>query len=129
MVLDQIRKLLVQYMDAATEVRYTCVETISIEVLNSLMTLSKLFDLLAVRENGVHPSEGEHFVPTIQSWFLFCLIWSVGASVDEPGRNTFDVWLRDQDPRFTRLLSQGFISTLFDFAIKMCLIICLCQCN
>nr|PNR35709.1 hypothetical protein PHYPA_021559 [Physcomitrium patens] len=99
-VLDQIRKLLVQYMDAATEVRYTCVETISIEVLNSLMTLSKLFDLLAVRENGVHPSEGEHFVPTIQSWFLFCLIWSVGASVDEPGRNTFDVWLRDQDPRF-----------------------------
>jgi hypothetical protein len=63
------------------------------------MTLSKLFDLLAVRENGVNPGEGEHFIPTIQSWFLFCLIWSVGASVDEPGRNVFDLWLRDQDPR------------------------------
>jgi dynein heavy chain len=98
-VLDQIRKLLLQYIDAATTVRYKCAETIAIEVLNSVMTLSKLFDLLAVRENGVHPGEGEHFIPTIQSWFLFCLIWSVGASVDEPGRNVFDLWLRDQDPR------------------------------
>ena len=107
-ILDGIRRLLLQYIDAATVVRYKCFETIPIEVLNSLMTLSKLFDLLAVRENGVHPGEGEFFIPMIDTWFLFCLIWSVGASVDEAGRNTFDMWLRDQDPRLAFFLSNQF---------------------
>lgn len=102
-ILDQIRKLLEKYIDSSTNVRHKCYETIPIEVLNSVMTLSKLFDLLAIRENGVHPGEGEFFIPMIETWFLFCLIWSVGASVDEAGRNTFDMWLRDQDPRYCLL--------------------------
>jgi hypothetical protein len=85
------------------------------------MTLSKLFDLLAVRENGVHPGEGEFFIPMIDTWFLFCLIWSVGASVDEAGRNTFDIWLRDQDPRLAFFLSnQYFMSFKYSIASTTC---------
>lgn len=30
----------------------------------------------------------------IEPWFIFALIWSVGATGDSPGREAFSSWLR-----------------------------------
>ncbi|KAJ7527535.1 hypothetical protein O6H91_16G059900 [Diphasiastrum complanatum] len=100
-LLGTLRKLLIQYVDAATLFRrHKCKETVPIDLLNGFVTLCKLFDSLATPENGVSPQQGESYVSMIETWFLFVLIWSIGASVDEEGRKMFDLFLRELDPRF-----------------------------
>lgn len=99
-LLRELRKLLQRYVDAAALVRRTkCKEVVPIDHLNSVITFTKLFDSLATAENGVHPSEGDNYIPMIETWFLFCLTWSIGASVDEEGRKVFDIFIRDYDSR------------------------------
>ena len=36
----------------------------------------------------------------VNLWFMFSLIWSIGASVDEPGRKALDTYLREQEGSF-----------------------------
>jgi len=38
----------------------------------------------------------------MQMWFLFCLIWGVGGTLDEDGRKKFDAYMRDKDARYPR---------------------------
>lgn len=32
----------------------------------------------------------------IEPWFIFALIWSVGATGDSQGRTAFSLWLREK---------------------------------
>ena len=70
------------------------------DTLSCIITLCTLFDALATVENGVSPQEGDAYIPMIENWFLFALIWSIGASLDEEGRTKFDIFLREMDPRY-----------------------------
>ncbi len=36
----------------------------------------------------------------LELWFLFCLIWSVGASVDENSRKKMDTFIRELEGQF-----------------------------
>jgi hypothetical protein len=40
-----------------------------------------------------------------EKWFLFCLIWSVMAAVDEKGRKMLDQLLRDIEAQFPPTLT------------------------
>jgi dynein heavy chain len=110
-----LRRLLERYVDPATKCRQTkCKETVPIEVLNSVMSLCTLVDALITPENGINPADGEHYIVFIETWFLFCLTWSIGASVDEDGRTLFDMFIRDFDPRYNlaiRLLLLSFCNS------------------
>jgi dynein heavy chain len=36
----------------------------------------------------------------VEKWFVFCIVWSIGASVDEQSRKQIDYILRDIESMF-----------------------------
>ena len=57
-------------------------------------TLTRLFDALAMPQNGVLPDDTEHYPTMIELWFQFAMIWSIGGPLaqDEDGRKRWVLW-------------------------------------
>ncbi|KAM3857822.1 dynein axonemal heavy chain 2 [Diretmus argenteus] len=72
-----------------------CKELVQITELNGVTSLCRLYDSLATANNGVNPSDTEHYGQMVELWFLFSLIWSICASVDEDGRKKMNIFLRE----------------------------------
>lgn len=62
-------------------------------------TFTRYFDAFATPDNGVGGTEAEA-TAMIENWFLFCIIWGVGGSLDSEGRKKFDGLMREMDARF-----------------------------
>lgn len=77
------------------------------------MSLCKLMDCLATKENGVDPFNEETFETMIKLWFLFCMIWSVCATVDEAGRFKIDTFLREMEGIFP------LKDTIYDYCVDV----------
>ena len=82
--------------------RLHCHELVAVDRLSCVKVFTRLFDALAIPENGVTPEEGEHYPLMIEMWFLFCIIWSIGGPLDEDGRKKFDAFMREMDTRYPR---------------------------
>ena len=101
-----------------------CKELIPTSQLNSVMSLCKLYDALATPENGVcslylfsskvnkcnfllkvNPDDVDNYPRMVEMWFLFSLIWSVCASVDEDSRKKIDTLLREMESQFPAKVS------------------------
>ena len=65
--------------------------------LGCVRSLCQMYDCLATRANGVVPGEGEAYLRSIELWFLYSLVWSVAATVDEEGRREVDSLMRELD--------------------------------
>ena len=48
----------------------------------------------------VNPADGENYVSMVELTFVFSMIWSVCASVDEEGRKKIDSYLREIEGTF-----------------------------
>lgn len=48
----------------------------------------------------INVSDTEHLGVMVELWFVFSLIWSICASVDEAGRKKIDNFLREMDCNF-----------------------------
>jgi len=48
----------------------------------------------------VNPDDVENYPRMVEMWFLFSLLWSVCASVDEDGRKKIDTFLREMESQF-----------------------------
>ena len=85
-----------------------CKELVAIHELNGIISLTKLFDSFWY-ENEIQLQMSENEMTTgrlIEMWFVFCLIWSVGASVDDEGRKKIDIIFRETEGMFyERLIS------------------------
>jgi dynein heavy chain len=112
-----VRSLLEKYVDKTTAFqKKNCKELVPTDILSSIITLCTLFDALATVENGVSPQEGESYILMIENWFLFSLIWSIGASLDEDGRMKFDIFLREMDPRYGSMNNLNYLYKKIGFS-------------
>lgn len=73
-------------------------------------------DCLAVPSKKSHekPSDDSEEVLT-KMWFFFCLVWSVGATLDEIGREKFDSYIREMDGIFP------VVDTVYDYFVDVTL--------
>ncbi|XP_069502374.1 dynein axonemal heavy chain 2 [Ambystoma mexicanum] len=78
----------------------SCKELVPIPEISGVVSLCKLFDSLATVENGVNPADSDNYTRMIELWFIFCIIWSVCAAVDEEGRKRIDNYLREMEGSF-----------------------------
>ena len=76
-----------------------CKEALPIHQLNGIISLTKLFDTFWYRDDvQTQMNENESFsTRLIEMYFVFCLIWSVAASVDDEGRRKIDIIFRETE--------------------------------
>lgn len=82
---------------------------------NSLVdSLCKLIDAVAIPKNGIdYNKRDELFWIKYEKWFIFAVIWTIGAGLKEESRKKFDSYLRDIEGVFP--LSQ----TVYDCYINV----------
>ncbi|XP_078389870.1 dynein axonemal heavy chain 2 [Cetorhinus maximus] len=80
--------------------KLNCKELIPIAEHCGVVSLCNLYETLATVENGVNPADPDNYMHMIGMVFMFSLIWSVCAAVDEDGRKKMDNFLREMDGSF-----------------------------
>lgn len=80
------------------------------------MAFTKLLDsLLQGDGKGAdmnQQNKTETYWPILEKWFIFCMIWAFGGTLDETGRRAFDLVLRDIESIFPGNF------TVFDYYIN-----------
>lgn len=90
-----------KYVPKVLKVKKTsCKELVSTSETASVINLCKLFDALCKNLKKADDEEPEAFMLYLEKWFVFCLIWSIGASVEEQSRREIDYILRDIESMF-----------------------------
>lgn len=62
--------------------------------------MCKLYDALCSKLHQGEDEDIESYKLYIEKWFVFCLIWSIGATVEETSRREIDYILRDIESMF-----------------------------
>ena len=91
-----------------------CHEPVPVNDFNAVKSLIDIYDALATEANGVVRTEGESaskFYAISEKWFVFSMIWSVMAAVDEAGRTILDQYLREIEAQFPPM------QTVYDFFV------------
>ena len=72
---------------------------------------TRLFDAVCTHDNGVDPTDEASYMRTIEMWFAFGVMWSLGGPLTAEARVKFDLTFRDLEAQFPPLLS------IFDYYI------------
>lgn len=98
---ETLKHLTEKYMDKTLQFRReSCSELVPVHDISAVRSFSNLFDALATKENGVDPEDNEGYHRMLELWYLFCIIWSLGASVTDESRKKFDMFLRELEGQF-----------------------------
>ncbi len=81
--------------------RTQCKELVKTSEEACVINLCKLFDIYCSDLRKADDDlTGEAHNIYMEKWFIFCLIWSVGATVEETSRKDIDYILRDIESIF-----------------------------
>ncbi|XP_037045747.1 dynein heavy chain 2, axonemal [Bradysia coprophila] len=114
-----IEELLHLYMDRVLDFkRLNCKEQVPTNELNLIQSFTRLMDCLAVppkrsQESEENPADDENEEMLTKMWFFFCLVWSIGATVDEAGREKFDSFIREMDGIFP------VVDSVYDYYVNV----------
>jgi len=106
---EMISKYLVKIL---TVKRTYCQELVKTSETACIRSLCNLFDALATELKQGEEENRTDFLFYIEKWFVFCIIWSVGATVEEKSRREIDNILRDIEPMFPHT------NTVYEFYIN-----------
>jgi len=95
--------------------QFHCKELIPIHELNGLISLTNLFDTFwSLADVQQQFNENEILSGRlIEMYFVFCLIWSLGASVDDESRKKIDIIFRETEGTFPNK------DTVFEFFVDV----------
>uniref|UniRef100_A0ABM5EJD6 Dynein axonemal heavy chain 2 isoform X2 n=1 Tax=Pogona vitticeps TaxID=103695 RepID=A0ABM5EJD6_9SAUR len=77
-----------------------CQELVPISEYSGIVALCKLFSSLASSEEALNPADSENYTAVVEMYFVFSMIWSLCAAVDEEGRKKIDSYLREMEGSF-----------------------------
>jgi dynein heavy chain len=77
-----------------------------------MRSLTRLFDECTKSLQKGEEESREDFLNYIEKWFVFSLIWSVGATVNEQSRKEIDNIMRDIEAMFPHT------NTVFEYYIN-----------
>uniref|UniRef100_A0A3Q3RVK4 Dynein axonemal heavy chain 2 n=1 Tax=Mastacembelus armatus TaxID=205130 RepID=A0A3Q3RVK4_9TELE len=98
---NHLKYLFEKYIESTLNFKKSnCKELMPITELNGVTSLCRLYDSLATPNNGVNISDTENLGRMVELWFIFSLIWSICATVDDDGRKKIDNFLREVDGTF-----------------------------
>ncbi|XP_031370853.1 dynein heavy chain 2, axonemal [Apis dorsata] len=99
---EEIKKLFNSHVDATLEFkRKKCEDPVPVPELNSVQSLCKLIEVLCIPENGVEfTGDIDMFSNICRIWFIFCLVWSICATVNEESRFRVDNFIREIEGTF-----------------------------
>ncbi|XP_060896803.1 dynein axonemal heavy chain 2-like [Labrus mixtus] len=99
--MEHLKPLFEKYIESTQDFKkVNCKELIPISELNGITSCCRLYDSLATSSNGINTSDTENLGRMVALWFVFSLIWSICASVDEDGRRKIDNFLREMEGTF-----------------------------
>ncbi|XP_018342049.1 PREDICTED: dynein heavy chain 2, axonemal [Trachymyrmex septentrionalis] len=95
--IDEMNRLFESHVNVTLSFkRRNCEEVVPVTELNAVQSLCKLLEVFATPQNGVELGEDRDVFSNIcKMWFLFCMIWSLCASVNEDGRQKMDKFIRE----------------------------------
>jgi dynein heavy chain len=81
-----------------------CKENVPVSDFDAVQSLCMLYDCFDTVDNGLdRTGDAAAYFPLAEKWFVFSMIWSVMAAVDEKGRKLLDNYLRDIEAQFPPL--------------------------
>ncbi|KAM7351793.1 dynein heavy chain 2, axonemal kl-2 isoform 2-T2 [Cochliomyia hominivorax] len=90
-----------EYLDNILNFKHSqCKEIVDTNELNCVISMCHLLEGFGTKQNGIVAGNEELLETMSKLWFLFCLVWSVCASVDEEGRIKIDAFIRELDSSF-----------------------------
>jgi dynein heavy chain len=109
-----LRELRDKYLPEVLKVKKArCSELVKTSETAAVINLCKLFDALCRNVRPADDGEGpDAHRLYLEKWFVFCLIWSVGATVEEESRKHIDYILRDIESMFPHA------NTVFDHFVS-----------
>lgn len=110
---DKLTELTGKWLIKVLNIKKTmCRELVATSENACTRSLSQLFDACTKSLEKGEEESREDFLNYIEKWFVFAMIWSVGATVDETSRKDIDNVMRDIEAMFPHT------NTVFEYYIN-----------